>query len=183
VDVHPLSGESYRRFALFFQDEDEVIGTHIMPYTEAVAGTLGINYRTAPLATRVGAEFSPYQVYDSRLHGDPKTPLLEAFAGDPVKIHVLAPYSEQAHVFTVEGHQWPLEPGLKGTDLLDSIQLGGLDALTLVLDGGAGGRHALPGDYVYGDRREAYREGGLWGLFRVYPSEQHGTGLRPFPDR
>jgi len=183
VDVHPLSGESYRRFALFFQDEDEVIGTHIMPYTEAVAGTLGINYRTAPLATRVGAEFSPYQVYDSRLHGDPKTPLLEAFAGDPVKIHVLAPYSEQAHVFTVEGHQWPLEPGLKGTDLLDSIQLGGLNALTLVLDGGAGGRHALPGDYVYGDHREAYREGGLWGLFRVYPSEQHGTGLRPFPDR
>ena len=100
-----------------------------------------------------------------------------------MKIHVLAPYSEQAHVFTVEGHQWPLEPGRAGTDMLDSVQLGGLDALTLVLEGGAGGRSALPGDYVYGDHREAYREAGLWGLLRVYPPGQQGSGLLPLPDR
>ena len=80
-------------------------------------------------------------------------------------------------------HQWPMEPGLAGTDMLDSIQLGGLDALTLLLEDEAGVRVALPGDYVYGDHREAYQEGGLWGLFRVFPSEQQGTGLRPLANR
>ena len=63
-----------------------------------------------------------------------------------------------------------------------------LDALMLVLEGGAGGRGGLPGDYVYGDHREAYREGGLWRLFRVFSSDQQGseqqrTGLRPLPNR
>lgn len=182
VDVHPPSGASYRRFALFFQDEDEVIGTHIMPYTEAVEGALGINYNFDPLGQRIGDGFEPFQAFSRTLHGDPSTPLMEAFAGDPVRIHVLAPYSEQAHVFTVEGHRWPLEPGLTGTDMLDSIQLGGLDALTLVLDGGAGGRSALPGDYVYGDHREAYREAGLWGLMRVYRPDEEIIGLRPLPE-
>ena len=183
VDVHPPAEASYRRFALFFQDEDEVIGTHIMPYTEAVGGVVGINYRIAPLEQRIDADNQPFQAFDSSLHGDPATPVMEAFAGDPVKIHVLAPFSEQAHVFTVEGHQWHLEPGRFGTDVLDSIQLGGLDALTLVLDGGAGGDSELPGDYVYGDHRGAYREAGLWGLLRVYPPNQQGTGLLPLPDR
>ena len=154
-----------------------------MPYTEAVEGVVGINYRSAPLAQRIGAGNEPFQAFDGGLHGDPTTPVMEAFAGDPVKVHVLAPFSEQAHVFTIEGHQWPLELGRPGTDMLDSIQLGGLDALTLSLDRGAGGRGGLPGDYVYGDHREAYREAGLWGLLRVYPPDQQGTGLRPLPDR
>ena len=61
-----------------------------------------------------------------------------------MKTHVLAPYSEQAHVFTVEAHQSLREPGLARMDLLDSIQLGGLDALTLVLESGVGARASLP---------------------------------------
>jgi hypothetical protein len=42
--------------------------------------------------------------------------------------------------------------------------------LSLVLEGGAGGLEGLPGDYLYGDHREPYREAGLWGTFRVYPT-------------
>ena len=85
---------------------------------------MAINYRSAPLAQRIGAEREHFQAFDSGLHGDPATPVIEAFAGDPVKMHVLAPFSEQAHVFTIEGHQWPLEPGRTGRDMLDSVQLG-----------------------------------------------------------
>jgi len=56
-----------------------------------------------------------------------------------------------------------------GWDLLSSIQIGGLEAISISLASGAGGRDALPGDYLYGDHREPFREAGLWGLFRVYP--------------
>ena len=183
VDVHPPSGPSYRRFALFIQDEDEVIGTHLMPYTEQVQGVVGLNYRSEPFAGRLAEVGDSSKVFSSDEFGDPSTPLMEAYAGDPVKVHVLVPFSEQAHVFSLEGHQWPLEPGRAGSDMLNSVQVGGLDALTIVPDRGAGGRTGLPGDYIYGDHREPYREAGLWGIFRVYQQGQEGTGLRPLPNK
>jgi hypothetical protein len=94
------------------------------------------------------------------------TPLLTAAAGDPLRIHVLAPWSEQAQVFSIEGHRWRLDPQMAGSSLISSIRFGGLEALTLSLDGGA----APPGDYVYGNHRAPYMEAGLWGYLRVYSS-------------
>jgi FtsP/CotA-like multicopper oxidase with cupredoxin domain len=165
VDVRPASGAAYRDFTLLFQDEDAGIGTHRMPYSANVAGVVGINYAAEPLADRLGEGADPAGVYSSAEHGDPATPLLRAHAGDAVRIHVLAPWSEQAQVFEVEGHRWPFEPGRAGTDLLDAVQVGGLEAITLAVT--AGGDERLPGDYLYGDHREPFREAGLWGIFRV----------------
>ena len=162
ADVHLPDGSAYRDFALFFQDEDTVIGTHLMPYTQRVAGVVGVNYQNAGKWTGEGL---------------PTTPLLEAYAGDPMRIHVLAPSSEQAHVFSLEGHRWPLEPGMAGSNLLDSVQVGGLEAITLQPVGGAGGDATLPGDYLYGDHRLPYREAGLWGLLRVYPAREEQVAL------
>lgn len=180
VEVHPAHGVAYRDFTLFFQDEDEALGTHRMPYDTAVRGVVGLNYNTAPIAPRLAANTDPSRVFDSSVHGDPPTPVLEAFAGEPVKFHVLAPWSEQAQVFSIEGHQWPEEPGMPGTNVVSSEQLGGLDALTLDLEGGAGGIEHLPGDYLYGDHRLPYQDAGLWGIFRVLdrngPRSSH---LRP----
>jgi hypothetical protein len=169
VEVHPPDAPAYRDFTLFFQDEDAVIGTHLMPYNEHVQGVVGLNYRRGPLTLSFG-----------RNGGVPlatTTPLLEAFVGDRVRVHVLAPYSEQAHVFTVEGHEWPREPGRAGSDRLDAMQIGALAAETLIFV--AGGRAALPGDYLYGDHREPYREAGLWGIFRVYAPGDVGALLQP----
>jgi hypothetical protein len=161
ADVVPPAGEGppYRDFTLFLQDEDEAIGTHRMPYTVKVRGTVGLNYRTFP-----------------------DTPVLDAFAGDPTRIDVLAPWSEQAQVFSVEGHRWPQEPGLKGSNLLSSLQVGGMEAVSLELQGGAGGNESLPGVYRYGDHRDPYREAGLVGTFRVRaPGDQSAGPLRPLP--
>ena len=179
VNVHPPSGESYRDFTLLIQDEDEVIGTHIMPYTEQVQGVVGLNYRSEPLLDRLSSGGGPARVFSSDIHGDPATPVMEALVGDPVKVHVLVPYSEQAHVFSIEGHRWPVEPLREGSDLLSAVQIGGSEAITLVLDQGAGGQAALPGDYLYGDHRKPFREAGLWGLFRVYPSDAAEADLAP----
>ena len=179
VVVHPPGAPAYRDFTLFFQDEDEALGTHRMPYATAVRGTVGINYASAPLKDRLEQDPDPSRVFDSSVHGDPATPVLQAFAGDPVKLHVLAPWSEQAQVFSVEGHQWPEEPGRPGTNVVSSVQLGGLNALTLDI-GAAGGDERLPGDYLYGDHRLPYQEAGLWGVFRVLDPRGPNLGhIRP----
>jgi hypothetical protein len=166
VDVKPAAGKAWRDFSLFLQDEDAGIGTHRMPYTAHVDGTVGINYRKAPLGDRLDQD-TLGRLYDPQTYGDPDTPLMRAYVGDAVRIHVLSPSSEQAHVFTLEGHEWPMTPGLPGTDMLSSVQVGGLEAVTIDPQDGAGGRDGLPGDYLYGDHREPYREAGMWGIFRV----------------
>ncbi len=179
VDVHPQSGPTYRDVTLLLQDEDAGIGTHRMPYTEHVDGTVGINYRAAPLADRLLRGPGSARAFRSDVHGDPSTPLVEAYAGDPMRLHVIGATSEQAQVFSVEGHRWPQEPGRPGTPLRSSAQLGGLEALTLRLDGGAGGPDRLPGDYLYGDHRGPYQEAGLWGLLRVRPPCPSVVTLHP----
>jgi hypothetical protein len=178
VDAHPVAGPAYRDFSLFLQDEDEVIGTAQMPYNEQVQGLVGLNYGKEPLERRLVANKDTAQIFRSAVHGDPAVPLLEAFAGDRVRLHLFVPFSEQAHVFTLEGHRWPLEPGRRGTDMRSSLQLGGLAAATLHLADGAGGAARAPGDHVYGDHREPYRDAGLWGLFRVHSPGAPGVRLQ-----
>src|SRR5437660_899727 len=55
VDAHPSDAPAYRDFSLFMQDEDEIIGTAQMPYTEHVAGVVGLNYRSEPLLPRLAS--------------------------------------------------------------------------------------------------------------------------------
>jgi hypothetical protein len=180
VDVHPPNGAPFRDFTLFMQDEDEIIGTAVMPYSEFVDGVVGLNYRAAPLAA-LGQTTA--EVFYNALQDEPSTPLLEAYVGDAMKVHVLVPYSEQAHVFTLEGHQWRLEAGRPNADWVSSLQVGALEAITLVPLPGAGGAIGLPGDYLYGDHREPFREAGLWGLLRVYAADDPAATLRALPVR
>ena len=178
VKVFPPFGSPYRDFTLFIQDQDEIIGTAQMPYTEHVQGTVGLNYRTEPFQKRLAKDKDPSRIFRSDIHGSPSTPIMEAFQGEAVKIHVLVPFSEQSHVFSLEGHTWPSEPGRVGTDMLSSVKLGGMETITISLAHGAGGNANLPGDYIYGDHREPYREAGLWGLFRVHAAGQATAKLR-----
>lgn len=160
ADVRVVGERPYRDAVLFLQDEDPAIGTHRMPYTRRVTGVVGLNYRASPLGDEPGP-----------VPPEASTPIVEARAGDRVRLHVLAPWSEQAHVFAVEGHRWPVESGRRGSDLVDAVQLGGLNALSLDFVAGPAG------SYMYGDHREPYREAGLWGIFRV--DERCRSALRP----
>jgi hypothetical protein len=106
----------------------------------------------------------------------PMTPMLEAYAGDAIKLHVLSPWSEQSQAFSIENHEWAIEPLLPGTNMVSSQQIGGLESLTMAFL--AGGDEQLAGDYLYGDHREPYREAGLWGILRVHPRGER-SDVRP----
>lgn len=182
VDVIPSSGHPYRDFTLFIQEQDPLIGSHVMPYRDEVDGRVGINYAADPLADRLLTETNASRVYASDTLGDPATPLLEAFAGDPVRVRILAPVAAQAHVFSVEGHRWSLDQ-TKGSNVVSSLRFGGMESISLDLIGGAGGPFHLDGDYLYGDHREPYRQAGLWGIFRVHDPCNAADSLVQLPGR
>jgi LysM repeat protein/FtsP/CotA-like multicopper oxidase with cupredoxin domain len=162
---------NYRDVALYFQDEDNIIGTSFMPYVQNVAGLTGVNYRAEPYLHReeagcsLGRMFQPCEVDNPQ---DPVTPTIEAHAGDKVRIHVFGASSEQNGMFTVEKHEWPIEPFLPGADMISTVEFSGSEGLDVFLPS-AGGKWALAGDYVWSNGRLPYSQSGQWGYLRVLP--------------
>ncbi|MBI4400491.1 MAG: multicopper oxidase domain-containing protein [Nitrospirae bacterium] len=164
---------NYRDVALFFQDEDNIIGTSFMPYIQNVAGLTAVNYRSEPYKFReeqgcnLGRIFHPCVVDKPE---DPVTPLIEAHAGDPVRIHVIGANNEQNGMFSVESHEWPIEPYMPGADMISVVEYSGSETLDVFLRGGAGGPYRLVGDYLWSNQRLPYTQSGQWGYFRVLPA-------------
>jgi hypothetical protein len=156
VVVRPRHGPPYRDFTVFPQDSDGELGTHAMPYRHVVLGVQALSYGQG-------------------------TQVLEAYAGDALRMHVVSAVSEQVQGFALDGHRWPLEPGARGTNVVDAQAVGAREVLTVEPLGGAGGEAHLSGSFVYGDTRAPYRDAGEWGVLRVMPSRAHG--LAPLATR
>jgi FtsP/CotA-like multicopper oxidase with cupredoxin domain len=152
VVVHPPERPAYRDFTVFPQDSDGDLGTHAMPYRHEVLGMQAMSYRQGQQ-------------------------VLEAYPGDPMRMHVVAAVSEQVQGFALDGHRWPLEPGAHGTNVVAAQAVGGRETFTIEPLGGAGGEARLSGDFVFGDTRGPYRDAGEFGVLRVLPS--HVAGLAP----
>ncbi|MCP9464584.1 MAG: multicopper oxidase domain-containing protein [Nitrospira sp.] len=162
--------KNYRDFALMFQDEDNIVGVSFMPYIQQVAGITAVNYRSEPAAWRIEKGCDVPEVFSCVKAGEvPSTPLLQAHVGDPVAIHVLGAFSEQVQLFTIDGHEWPHEPYMKGADQVSTMEFGGSEVINAYLTGGAGGPNKIAGDYIWKNQRPAYANAGQWGLFRVLP--------------
>jgi FtsP/CotA-like multicopper oxidase with cupredoxin domain len=164
VDVHVPGKPGYRDFTVFLADQDPRIGQNTMPYPDNVKGPAAINYATA------GARPDGPNMFNSALNaGDPATPLLRAYPGDPLVVHAIgAPGNEQTHVFSLGGLSWPLDPLL--LPYVDSVEARALAPMNVVdahVSGGAGGRGHAAGDYFYGDLRRPFTVAGMWGLQRV----------------
>jgi hypothetical protein len=174
VDVHVPGKPAYRDFTMLLADHDPRIGQSTMPYPKDVSGPALVNYRTAGIRADDASMF-----VSSANGGDPTTPLLRAYAGDPVKVHVLgAPQSDQVHVFNLGGMSWPSDIYLHNASQWQSRAVGPWEKLDIAVSGGAGGQGQQPGDYFYGDLRRAFTEAGMWGLFRVLP-DTCATGGTP----
>lgn len=174
VDGKQVGG--YRDFALILADQDPIIGQNTMPYPVSVAGPALVNYRSAPLANDTGDAFGI----------TPRTPLLRAHAGDPMKVHVInAPGSEQLHTFSLGGLAWPMDPYIHESDALTTRAIGPQEKFDAVVT--AGGSAHTVGDFVYQDRRLAFTQAGMWGLIRILPASDNsikpldGGGAQPPP--
>ena len=170
----------YRDAVLFFQDEDNLIGTPFMPYIASSAGLSAVNYRIEPLAWRAehyGCSEEDAFHCDGKAP-DPATPVISVRAGEAVRLRVIGAHSEQNSTFTVEGHQWPLEPDIAGSELLEVQQFGATAAIELEFT--AGGPHGIPGDYMWSSKRIPHAAAGQWGILRVLPnSGRSASGAVP----
>ena len=101
---------------------------------------------------------------------DQATPLIEAHAGDPLRIHVIGANSEQNGMFGVEGHEWPIEPYMPGADMISVVEYAGSEVLDVFIRGGAGGPYRQTGDFVWSNNRLPYAQSGQWGYLRVLPT-------------
>ena len=66
--------KNYRDVALFFQDEDNIIGTSFMPYVQNVAGLTGVNYRAEPYLYREEAGCSLSRMFQPCTVDEPRDP-------------------------------------------------------------------------------------------------------------
>jgi FtsP/CotA-like multicopper oxidase with cupredoxin domain len=174
ANVHNVAGH-FREFVALFHDADKELGRDNsvnMPYRTQVRDFAGLNYRQTRLDPRLQALNDPSLVFSSLRHGDPATMLARAYRGDPVRFRVGVPAAEQWHVFSLEGHPWPWEPALAGSQRPSALTVGPGGSLDAVPDVGAGGRLAVAADYLYLDHRYAFTRAGLWGLFRVHADLQ-----------
>ena len=170
IDVYVPGSTAYRDFAVFFSDNEPLIGSNVMPYPEAVKTPTWLNYASAGGRVLDAGQFS------SRIHGDPATSLLQAYSGDPMRVHVIgAPGGEQIQVFNLGGHTWAWDGGIDRSEQLANQSFGPLSSIDAHVRGGAG----APGDYFYGNGRRPFTDAGQWGLLRVAAP---GTGpIRELP--
>ena len=129
--------------------------------------------------TSIGTSNDPY-VFSSVAHGDPATPLLRAYVGDPVVIRQVG-LDERVGDLRITGHRFAEETFNPNGVLTDAGTAGVSEKMDYVIEGGAGGDRHLPGDYLYYSGRNLELESGAWGIFRVMNTVH--SGLEALPDR
>ncbi|WP_374969526.1 multicopper oxidase domain-containing protein [Terrabacter sp. BE26] len=225
ADIHSALGPGFREFTLFYSDRIPLwkqggYGSAVSPPQQvddygADQGGYAINLRNEPFSTRIGPGATgkaadPAYVFSSAVHGDPSTPLLRAYSGDPVVIRQVTGAHEEVHSFTLHGHRWLNEPDNPQSTMTD-IQGAALaeyfnfelvsgssaprragrstkekrEAARVDRDNGGVsvvvGGAGRPGDYLYGSTALDDQWLGMWGIFRTTDKLQ--PDLAPLPDR
>jgi hypothetical protein len=163
----------FREFMLFAHNQSPVFGGF-----DLGGGT--INLRAEPWTIRNQTDPDPAWRFSSVRHGDPFTPVIKAYAGDPYVIRNLGLHETVGGV-RVTGHRFSAERTDKDSDTRDSLFVGISERYDISLEGGAGGPQGRPGDYLYYLTQARDFEAGAWGILRVYDQQQ--AGLQPLPDR
>ncbi|MCL7418288.1 MAG: multicopper oxidase domain-containing protein, partial [Halalkalicoccus sp.] len=184
---------AFREFALLYHDfaplkncDGEFINQQMEHNQNAGSGA--INYRTAPYFRRTGDD--PAYVHSSRLHGDPPTPTLETYAGDPVRIRLLqGPYEEQHNfgIHGIRGQADELTRDATTSQIIDPSEAFTFDLLSE--DTAADRLHDLPNpdglpvwDHLYGSEMVQDLWEGMWGIFRLFDAEVEHLQTLPGSD-
>lgn len=169
--------ESFREYIVMIQNgirmldlNGELVKTIQEDEAEGIdaedTGEKGYNYRSERFANRLKRDNRISKVFNSRIHGDPATPLFTAYPQDRVIFRTMMPADKPRNVgFTIHGHTWreqPDDPFSRIIPLQGGISIG--NTFSMELKDGA----SCPGDYLYRSGSLKWDvESGMWGIFRV----------------
>ena len=166
-------------------------------------GAFALNYRSEPFRNRLKAfPKEKSHAYSSLTFGDPATPMMRGYLGDPTKIRLMHVGAEKFHVFHLHGggDRWRFNPVADHTNdysetgllkdppvkqspssRLDSQSIGPGESYNLEIEGGAGGVQQSSGDFLYHCHIAKHYVSGMWSVWRVYSTLQ--PDLVPIGDR
>lgn len=114
--IRKANGESYREFAMFVHDfallfdkNGKPLNPPEHPGSDDDPGVMGISYRCEPMRERLKKKNDPSHIFSSYKYGDPATPILETYPGDPMVIRLLDGVHEEQHAFNINGMSWRKE--------------------------------------------------------------------------
>ena len=177
--IRKANGESYREFAMFVHDFALLFDKDGMPLnppehpgSDDDPGVMGISYRCEPVRERLKKRNDPSHIFSSRRYGDPATPILETYPGDPMIIRLLDGAHEEQHAFNINGMSWRKELTDPVSPIVAEQTIGISEAFNIRID-----EYYGAGDYLYyfGGIDDIWL--GLWGIIRAYHSRQ--KHLRP----
>ena len=168
--------------------------------TEHSAMVMPVSYRAEPMVAREkilwkrineGDFPNPNIVNEEQHHsswafGDPDTPVLKAYIGDPVRIRLVHLGPKETHVFHLHFYQWHHIPRNEKTPFIDAITVSPLTGYTIIPLYGAGGRQGAPGDAIWHCHLYPHFHMGMWGIFRTFdlkhdgwPKDECGQPVQP----
>lgn len=206
ADIHNPFLPSFREYAWIFHDEMEIDDLTrekpIDPHTFQLSATHAVNYRGEPMRNRsnlihegvVCPDCEGEEVHhDSWVFGDPATPILPAYVGDPVKIRLIHGGTKETHVFHYHVHQWVFEMNDPDSILVDSQAISPQASYTVSPLYGAGSLQGAFGDIIIHCHLYPHFHEGMWGMQRIFNTLQDGSQcypngvpikpLQPLPDR
>lgn len=129
-------------------------------------GEKGYNYRSERFANRLKKEPMISKVFNSRIHGDPATPVYWAYEGERVIFRTMMPADKPRNVsFCIHGHAWRKQAddlNARAIPLQGAVSIG--NTFNMELENNASCR----GDYLYRSGSLKWDvESGMWGIFRV----------------
>ncbi|MFM7641573.1 MAG: multicopper oxidase domain-containing protein [Cyanobium sp.] len=154
------------------------------------AGTLmPISYRAEPMISRErelwrrikAGEIDPNNIvvneeqhHSSWMFGDPQTPILKAYLGDPVRIRLVHAGVKETHVFHLHVYEWHAIPYERESNTIDAITISPQTGHTFIPLYGAGNRQMVPGDVIWHCHLYPHFHHGMWGIFRTFNTLQSG---------
>lgn len=207
ADVHHPLLPSYREYAWIFHDEmevDDLTGNRPINHltNQEEESFHGANYRFEPMNRRqqlieegvVGPNTEGEEVHhDSWVFGDPSTPILRGYVGDPTKIRLIHCGVKETHVFHYHVHQWLSDPQDPNSEMIDSQAVSPQSHYTVEPLYGLGSLQGSFGDTIVHCHLYPHFGAGMWGMNRIFNTLQDGSqcypngvpikALQPLPDR
>ena len=114
------------------------------------------------------------QHHSSWMFGDPETPILRAYIGDPVRIRFVHAGVKETHVFHLHLYEWHAAAGNQLSPRIDAISVSPQTGHTIEPVWGAGNRQQVAGDIIWHCHLYPHFHEGMWGLFRTFETLQDG---------